>query len=90
VFGAASNRAYAAVFVKHARTAGGAFFGPDASFLEYAYESGIKTRVNGLIRITLCKRLYARTTAERQNSVVSLNGFGCLLEENIVALALYG
>ena len=90
MFGTAGDRADAAVLVEHARAAGGAFFRPDASFLEDADEGRIETRVNGLIGVTLGNGLNARAAAKRKNSVVSLYRVGRLFEKDVVALTFYG
>jgi hypothetical protein len=76
--------------VEHTRSAGGTFFRPDASFLKDTYESRIKARVNGLIAETLRNSLNASTAAKRKNRVISLYRVGCLLDKDVVALALYG
>jgi hypothetical protein len=75
--------------VKHTRSAGGAFFRPDASFFEDADKGRIKARVNGLISVTLGNGLDTRTAANGKNSVVSLYRLGCLLDKDVIALALY-
>ena len=90
VFGTASDRADAAVFVEYARAAGGAFFRPDASFLEYADEGRIEARVNWLIGVTFGEGLNTGAATKRKNRVISLYGIGRLFKEDVVALTLYG
>jgi hypothetical protein len=73
--------------MQHAGAARGAFFRPDATFFEDAYESCIKTGVNRLMAIAFGNGLNAGAAAERKDSIISFDRLGGGLNENVVALA---
>jgi len=80
----------ATIQMQHAFAAGGAFFRPDAPFLQNADERGVEAGVNGFVAVTLGDGLHAGAAADGQHGVVSLDGFGGLFEEDVVALAFDG
>lgn len=90
VLRAAGDRADAAVEMEHARSAGSAFFRPDAPLFQNADEGGVEGRVNRFVHKTFGQCLHAGTAAQRQHGVSLPGRLGGLFEENVVALAFYG
>jgi len=90
VLRAPGDGADAAVQMQHAFATGGAFFRPDAPFLQDADERGVESGVNRFVAVTLGDGLHAGAAADGQHGVVALDGIGGLFQEDVVALAFDG